>query len=995
MRYEYNLDKVKGCLVGGAVGGILGSCAKFESAKSIKEHFGPEGITNYSGTAKCISDTQITLFTAVGLLQAGTGLNQKNSVGPSVTTDRYLYCILNSFQDYVLTQENGGRQHRKHNSWLFEIPAMHDYSFYGDSTYAARALFTGSRQQYDGPGGIVRVAPIVLCSDLRERTSPSFRYMLAGEATRLTHSAPIAFIPAAFLCMLLDKITRCEDSINQQELEHFVQECLRELPSIQTDYDRETSGIFSQFKDELHEFEILIGNAVSFSKSQDDDLTNVERLAGDLAGHLNGGQVLSIALYFALRYADSFEKALLATVNAGCQKVSSSLASICGSMMGLIHGYIAIPQRFKEHLNLLPVLEEVAEDLYTGSVHAQDPAAWEKKYSMDDKVRVSAPYLSEKMGQENKHGWVDLGLSVLWATCNVEAWRPEDFGERIAWGKTSGIEVTHQYYYDWEEDTVKLDKYGFDPAGVHDQLARLEASDDVAQRKWGGRWRMPSEEDFIELLANCSFKLVSLDQYGHMKGYLVTSRINGNTILLPTFYKLFDEKAWDRAEGYGEVRDIKEFYVPTCFCYWSSSLNVGNDDCAIGLRLPDFEPNGSEVFQPGSLRWIDRDLNRSLRYLIRPVLEREDVPFKRPKDESPVPVRGIFQIQGGLAEASIPQDVRADAVARPRIVFLTGPGISYETGFTNFLALRDHYAWLDEDNKKGWWKSLKEDKGSLLSSELKAYLHLMRREMQNRVPGPAHQTIANLENDFDVTVITQNIDIFHERAGSSKVIHLFKDWEMITPAHKEEDFVPESVKRIIAEADILVIVGADKNLPYNLKTDPAFIPTHRPGIPKYVIDTHVRDEVQEGFIQLEAESLSDGIRMLVEEIRRGCPLFEAKCHGRYAHLLGKSLPQYALEKLAPYGMDQYLIHYEQYADGDIPWYIEPDGSIFQDIENRLQQQDGNVIADIICPHDGARGLLALDTSLARAQDWYCCRGHEDFKDYLLVCPYCGSVYYTF
>ena len=613
------------------------------------------------------------------------------------------------------------------------------------------------------------------------------------------------------------------------------------------------------------------------------------------------------------------------------------------------------------------------------------------EYNLD---KVKGCIVGEVM--ENKHGWVDLGLSVLWATCNVEACSPEDFGERIAWGKTSGIEVTHQYYYDWEEDTVKLDKYGFDPAGVHDQLARLEASDDVARRKWGGRWRMPSEEDFIELLANCSFKLVSLDQYGHMKGYLVTSRINGNTILLPTFYKLFDEKAWDRAEGYGEVRDILEFYVPTCFCYWSSSLNVGNDDCAIGLRLPDFVPDGSEEFQPGSLRWIDRDLNRSLRYLIRPVLEREDVPFKRPKDESPVPVRGIFQTQGGLAEASIPQDVRADAVARPRIVFLTGPGISYETGFTNFLALRNHYAWLDDN----WVKFYISEEGPLLSLELiKTYLHQMSQEMQARVPSLAHHSIADLEKDFNVTVITQNIDIFHERAGSTKVIHLFKDWEMITPVHEEEDFVPESVKRIIAEADILVIVGTDKNLPYNCKKVPPFIPAPRPGIPKYVIDTRIRDEVQEGYIQLEAVSISDGIRMLVEEIRRGCPLFEAQRNGRFAHLLGKSLPQYALEKLAPHGIDQYLTHYyEQFAQGDIPNYFTPDGDfglLYEYIKSRLQRQDGNVIADVICPHDGSRGMLALDTSLARAQNWFCCKGHDIFKDYLLVCPYCGSVYYTF
>ena len=69
---------------------------------------------------------------------------------------------------------------------------------------------------------------------------------------------------------------------------------------------------------------------------------------------------------------------MVAAVNHGGD--SDSTGAICGNLMGLIHGYDAIPQYFKDDLELLPVLEEVAEDLYFGSAHAEDPEKWNRKY---------------------------------------------------------------------------------------------------------------------------------------------------------------------------------------------------------------------------------------------------------------------------------------------------------------------------------------------------------------------------------------------------------------------------------------------------------------------------------------------------------------------------------------------------------------------------------------------------------------------------------------
>ena len=59
---------------------------------------------------------------------------------------------------------------------------------------------------------------------------------------------------------------------------------------------------------------------------------------------------------------------------------SDSTGAICGNMMGLVHGYDSIPAHFKEHLELLPVLVEVATDLYTGSARTDDVISWKRKY---------------------------------------------------------------------------------------------------------------------------------------------------------------------------------------------------------------------------------------------------------------------------------------------------------------------------------------------------------------------------------------------------------------------------------------------------------------------------------------------------------------------------------------------------------------------------------------------------------------------------------------
>ena len=147
------------------------------------------------------------------------------------------------------------------------------------------------------------------------------------------------------------------------------------------------------------------------------------------------------------------------------------------------------------------------------------------------------------------HEYVDLGLSVKWATCNVGASSPEDYGGYYAWGETE-TKSTYDWstYFDTTDGGTTFTKYATDKKTV------LDAEDDVAHVKWGGNWRMPTDAELTELRTKCTW--IFATQNG-MFGYKVTGT-NGNSIFLP-------------AAGYCNGGGL--IIVGTDGYYWSSSLN--------------------------------------------------------------------------------------------------------------------------------------------------------------------------------------------------------------------------------------------------------------------------------------------------------------------------------------------------------------------------------------------------------------------------------------
>jgi len=142
---------------------------------------------------------------------------------------------------------------------------------------------------------------------------------------------------------------------------------------------------------------------------------------------------------------------------------------------------------------------------------------------------------------QKNYEYVDLGLSVKWATCNVGAEKPEDFGDYYCWGETETKSFYSWTNYKYEQDLLIILKYNFSSwFGTVDNKYTLEPDDDVAHVKWGGNWRLPSKKEQDELRANCTFTLTTLNG---VKGCLVTSNKEGYTdrsIFLPAAGNRFD-----------------------------------------------------------------------------------------------------------------------------------------------------------------------------------------------------------------------------------------------------------------------------------------------------------------------------------------------------------------------------------------------------------------------------------------------------------------------
>lgn len=334
-----NTDQFRGCLIGGAAGDALGYEVEFKREDEIFSEYGEEGITEYDliltdDVAEISDDTQMTLFTAEGLLLAG---RDRKAVD-------YINCIRNMYKCWYLTQkEQYPIQNDKLQSRLLSIPELHNRRCPGMTCMTA--IKEGAKGTVNDPvndskgcGGVMRVAPIglFLCN-----TNMPYEYsdMIGAEAAALTHGHDLGYIPAAALVHIVRAV------IERATLKDAVNDAIAAMKELFPEAEH------------IDEFIEIMQKAVQLSETDMDDLSAIHQLGEGWVAE----ETLAIAVYCALKYENDFDKALRAAVNHNGD--SDSTGAVCGNILGAYIGYNAIPQKYKERLELHDIIIEIADSL--------------------------------------------------------------------------------------------------------------------------------------------------------------------------------------------------------------------------------------------------------------------------------------------------------------------------------------------------------------------------------------------------------------------------------------------------------------------------------------------------------------------------------------------------------------------------------------------------------------------------------------------------------
>ncbi|MDR0966326.1 MAG: ADP-ribosylglycohydrolase family protein [Myxococcales bacterium] len=346
-------NKFRGCLIGGAIGDALGYPVEFMSYDRIIRKYGPSGITRYEltdGVAQISDDTQMTLFTANGLLVGTTRGNLRGIFGG------YPLYIWYCYKDWLRTQErteippSDADASREYNhSWLIHIRELNCRRAPGNSCLSA--LYSGQAGTMDEPinqskgcGGVMRVAPIGLYLGTY-RFSPKGISLIGAEVAALTHGHDLGYIPAAGLVHIIDAICYRGYS-GENDLKDIVGDCIDSMNQIFHD------------KPHIQEFTEIMKKAVALSESNESDIDCIRQIGGGWVAE----ETLAIAVFCVLRYKNDFEKAIIASVNHSGD--SDSTGSVTGNILGAYHGYDTLPEHFTDRLELKSTILEIADDLY-------------------------------------------------------------------------------------------------------------------------------------------------------------------------------------------------------------------------------------------------------------------------------------------------------------------------------------------------------------------------------------------------------------------------------------------------------------------------------------------------------------------------------------------------------------------------------------------------------------------------------------------------------
>ena len=342
-------DRIRGSLIGGAIGDALGYPVEFiYSFGEIQRRYGNRGITRLdteqwwmdedsNGKAVVSDDTQMTLFTACGLLNA------------KAENDPFLPSICEAYIEWLFTQM-GKKKKGYDKCWISNVPELNVRRAPGNTCITSlNDILRGVEpiNNSKGCGGVMRIAPIPLYGATADRMDIQEVCKLAADVSELTHQHPLGYIPSALVAYVIYRLAQ-DEAPERETCKDYIREGLKVI-----------AELFPNYPEEVKRFTTLIKTAILWSDISTDDVRTIE---DELGGGWVAEETVAIAVYCSLAYFDNFERAMIASVNH--KGDSDSTGAVTGNILGAALGYEAIPQHFKDDVELHDVILHVADDLW-------------------------------------------------------------------------------------------------------------------------------------------------------------------------------------------------------------------------------------------------------------------------------------------------------------------------------------------------------------------------------------------------------------------------------------------------------------------------------------------------------------------------------------------------------------------------------------------------------------------------------------------------------
>ncbi|MDE7345609.1 MAG: ADP-ribosylglycohydrolase family protein [Muribaculaceae bacterium] len=367
------IDKARGCLIGGAAGDALGYAVEFSSLESILRQFGPSGITAYSPDSKGISrfsdDTQMTLFTAEGLLSA-------YSTNPDPSPEEIRRHIEQAYLAWFATQT--AFQLPLATSWLTHVRDIWARRAPGNTCLNALSdLKYGHPVSNDskGCGAVMRIAPIGIFyaarsekSSLQKAKGETAR--VAADAARISHLNDLSTLASVFTALVIFECMNIH-VIDRLTMRSVISQAMNETLAAVPDSPK------------AQKFVAIIQKALDLAGSSRTDREAILELGEGWVAE----ETVAIAVFCVMRYIRDFEGCLVASVNHDGD--SDSTGAVAGNIIGAILGYTGIPEKFRKGLELHDLLLSVADDLAGASDANQmhERYAAHRPYGIDENLK--------------------------------------------------------------------------------------------------------------------------------------------------------------------------------------------------------------------------------------------------------------------------------------------------------------------------------------------------------------------------------------------------------------------------------------------------------------------------------------------------------------------------------------------------------------------------------------------------------------------------------